>query len=165
MRLNNVMKGSRQQGYTFLELLLAVTITGIGICAVMAGLQNGLWFAHTSGSIELARLFAESMRQFSEDLEFNDPDGGGVFGPEESLLSDFDDINDLDGLVQSPPIHGDGSVMTAFPEWTQKVSVDSVDPSTLATVGKGGTKAVQVTVVVERDGEEMRVYRWLVADR
>lgn len=156
-------RNSRRHGYTFMELLLAVTITGIGICAVMAGLQNGLWFAHTSGSIELSRLFSESIRQFSEDLAFVDPDGGG-FGPEEGPVTDFDDIDDLDGLVQSPPIHGDGSVMTSFPEWTQKVTVDSVDPSTLAKAGKGGTKAVQVTVVVERGGEEMRVYRWLVAD-
>ena len=83
-----------------LELLLAVVITGIGICAMLPGLENGMGSASTSGSIELSRLLAESLRQFFLDLAFMDPDG-----------------------------------------------------------------LVQVSVAVERGGDVMREYRWLVENR
>lgn len=154
------------RGFSYVELLIAVTVVGIGICTAMAGVRMGLESAHTAASIELARHTAEEIRQFSEGLEFVDPQGGGTFGPEEGSLANFDDIDDLDGLVQSPPIRGDGTTMTSLPEWCQKVSVRSLDPVTLTVPAneKAYTSIWQLTVTVERGGQVAGVYRWLVTD-
>jgi len=154
-----------RQGYSYIELLLAVTITGIGICTLMAGLQWGLGFSHTSGSMELSRIFADAIRQFTLDLEFEDPDGGGSFGPEEGSVASFDDIDDLNGLVQTPPIGGDGLKLVSFEGWTQKVRVNSIDPQTLTAAANGTTDLIQLTIEIERGGKIMGVYQWLISNR
>jgi len=149
------------------ELLVAVVIVGTGVCAAVAGVRMGLGATHSAASIELSRHFAEAVRLYSSGLEFTDPEGGDLFGPEEGLLKDYDDIDDLDGLVQSPPMYGDGQVMTGFSKWSQRVSVTKIDPLTLAPPAeKGGAySAVQITVKIEMGSGVVGVYRWMVVDR
>lgn len=156
----------RVRGFSYVELMVAVAVVGIGICAAVAGIQVGLGSAHTAASIEFARHLAEEIRQFSEGLEFVDPQTGSPFGPEEGSLSSYDDVDDLDGLVQSPPIRGDGTVMTSLPDWCQKVSVRSLDPVTLALPADetAYTAIWQLSVTIERGGQVVGVYRWLVTD-
>jgi hypothetical protein len=115
--------------------------------------------------MELAREFADAIRQFSNDLAFKDPEGGAAFGPEEAGYMNFDDLDDLNGFVQSPPIQGDGTVMTAFPNWCQKVTVKSHDGITLNSATDGSTSLVQITVRIERDGRLAGEYRWLAREQ
>ena len=152
-------------GFSYVELLVAIAVTSIGISAVMAGLQTGLCSSHTASTMELAREFADSIRQFSNNLAFKDPQGGASFGSEEIGYLNFDDLDDLNGFVQSPPIQGDGTVMTAFPSWCQKVTVKSFDGATLNSAADGSTSIVQITVRIERDGCLAGVYRWLVREQ
>lgn len=146
---------------------MAVTVAGLGICAALAGIRVGLASSHTAAVLELSRHFAEEVRQFTLGLEFSDPSGGGIFGPEEGIPSSFDDMDDLDGLVQSPPLRGDGTVMAGHQDWCQRVDVRNIDPVTLVPAGKvlGGSSALLFTVTIEKGGRELGVYRWIMADR
>jgi hypothetical protein len=156
-------------GFTYMELLAAVVITGVGICAALAGVRNGLGFAHASASLEISRHLAESFRQYASGLAFSDPQGGGLFGPEEGSLSDFDDLDDLKDLIQTPPVMSDGTVSSAFSDWREKVRVFPLDPDTLTeidpdSVDPGDLSLLVVVVTLERGGQVIESYPWLVAD-
>jgi hypothetical protein len=159
----------RSCGFTYMELLVCIVVTGIGICTAVAGVRMGLTSAHEASSLEVSRHLAECIRQYAQTLAASDPQGGNIFGPEEGLLSDFDDLDDLDGLVQSPPLLSDGTVSTYFPEWTQKVQVRSLDRDTLADTGKiiqekGSGSVLQIIVTMERGGRVVGTYHWLASD-
>lgn len=140
-------------------------VTGMGICTAMAGIRMGLQSAHSVSSLELSRHMAEDVRQFSLGLAFKDPQGGGTFGPEESGPSLFDDVDDLDGLVQSPPIDSNGDERTNESGWTQTVIVKNLDPDTLEAADDGTTTLLLLTVNIERGDQLIGVYQWLTADR
>jgi hypothetical protein len=145
-------------------LLAAVVITGIGICAAMAGIRTGLDTSHNTASMELSRHLADSLRQYSMGLAFSDPQGGATFGPEEAGIANFDDLDDLDDLVQSPPIDETGAALAAYSTWTLSVKVVNLDPDTLLVAADGTTSLLGITVDMEEGGRLVGTYQWLRAD-
>ncbi|GAB4550698.1 MAG: hypothetical protein Tsb0013_12550 [Phycisphaerales bacterium] len=110
-------------GFTLLETMLAMTITLVGILAVLqaqrAFLFNNLWSSNAASAAYLASEVRELTRalprhdRFSGGLYFTTPGDTSTltgFGPEpnESTPDDFDDLDDFDGAV-----FGDA---TALPE-------------------------------------------------
>ena len=155
----------RAPGFTYIELLTAIVVVGIGICGAMAGIRSGLDLSHSAASMELSRHLADSLRQYASGLAFSDPQGGGVFGAEEASFADYDDVDDLDGLFLSPPIDENGTVMSGYAGWGQRIKkIDSIDPDTLLAAADGTTDLLRIKVIIERGGREVGTYLWLRAD-
>lgn len=100
--------------FTLLETMLAMTITLVGVLAVLqaqrAFLFNNLWSTNAASAAYLAGEIREMTRalprhdRFSGGLYFTtqgDPTSLAGFGPEpnETEIEDFDDLDDFDGLV------------------------------------------------------------------
>ncbi|MBU0754415.1 MAG: prepilin-type N-terminal cleavage/methylation domain-containing protein [Planctomycetes bacterium] len=157
---------SAARGFTYVELLAAVVVVGIGVCGAMAGIQSGLDLSQSAAALEQARHFADAFRQYTTSLAFSDPQVSQSFGPEEVSFSDFDDLDDLDDLVQSPPVDASGTVMgTDFSHWSLLVTVRSVDEDTLEPVADGTTNLLQIYLKIEKAGRRVGEYRWLCANR
>jgi type II secretory pathway pseudopilin PulG len=100
--------------FTLLETGLAIVIIGVGVLAMIeaqsAFIQRNAWSTHSSTATFLANELRELTRgwsrhdRFSGGLYFDDPvahTGFRGWGPEagEVAAADFDDLDDLDGVV------------------------------------------------------------------
>lgn len=99
-------------GFTLIEAALATIIIGVGVVAMVEAQQSfitsNLWSSHAASGTFLAN----EVREFTRHLPKHDPvtglylkdDGGGPtlvgWGPEagEVLPTDFDDLDDFDGV-------------------------------------------------------------------
>jgi MSHA pilin protein MshD len=74
-----------------------------------------------------------------------------VLGPElgETSRSQYDDVDDYNGLVESPPQNKDGTTIPNLTNWTRSVLVEWVDPNNVtgaASLTETGCKRITVTV-------------------
>lgn len=171
MRGNGVARRLRRargnaRGFTLIEAAMATVIIGVGVVAVIdaqrAFVQANLW----SSQAATATLLANEIRELTRNLPRHDPvtglsrgtdiDGNDVligWGPEpgEVIATDFDDLDDFDGLsfgmggdLPGPinavgdvipeidldgdiEVDGDGDVLP-MQGWTQSVTVWKVSP-------------------------------------
>lgn len=73
------------------------------------------------------------------------------FGPEEGSRAAYDDVDDFDGLSNSPPERIDGTALSDYGGFTRSVTVDNVtaavpDPVTPEADGSTEFKRIRVTV-------------------
>jgi hypothetical protein len=109
---------------------------------------------------------AKSVRELMIGMPIADPVTPTHWGAEtgENLAS-YNDIDDFDGKTYSPPIDARKVSITALTDWSQTITVKTVDPNLLTTtVPNGTTAAVRVTVNVSRNGKQVTSYSWVAFD-
>jgi type II secretory pathway pseudopilin PulG len=164
-------------GFTLLETMLAMTITLVGIMAVIQAqrsfLFNNQWSSHAASANYLASEIREMTRSFPRHDRFSggiylttpgDPDSLAGWGPEtnEVLVPDIDDLDDLDGAVfGNATVFPEGFTMTrrypgpinAFGEvitetlWDGSEETVQVDGEAIAVSMRGWTQIVTVEKV------------------
>jgi MSHA pilin protein MshD len=146
-------------GMTLIEYMVALLVWGI----VLAGLMPAVWRAvrdtETLEETVRVRMLAEEIeeeiaaspradiRSFDEDAASPAP------GAAPARRADFTDIAQYNGLVEAPPRDILGDSLPGTAHLTRTVSIDSVDPVTLATVEDERGRLLRITVAVLRDGE------------
>ena len=92
-------------GFTLAEVMVSAVVVGVGISAALFGLGTSAANSGEGQNVLTAQALSAGIFDYSQGLAFSEPGGGDVFGPEpgENGLEDFDDVNDLDGLILSPP--------------------------------------------------------------
>ena len=149
-------------GFTLVELvitMLLISIAALGVTYVL-----GLAFRHQSDAlwqakaVALASAYAEEIlsRRFDE----HSPQGGvppcspattpcslsSAFNDGEPRAQ-FDDIDDYDGVSDSPPLDADGNPRTDYAAYRVDVAVAYADSSTIAKLGLNGATDVKVVTV------------------
>lgn len=143
----------RRSAFTIVEVSVCVVIVGVMLAAVMqtVGQSSLMQFrvAERTRGAQLARsLLAEVMQQPYTDPVVTTT----TIGPEGGeTRATWDDVDDYDGLVESPPVNKDGTSMNvpSAGTWRRTVSVTWINPSTLATASpqvESGAKLVTVSV-------------------
>ena len=118
--------------------------------------------AEMSTAINLAK----GVRELMVGMSIADPITPTHWGAEagENLAS-YNDIDDFDGKSYSPPIDGRRASIVALNDWSQSITVKTVDPNLLtSTVPNGTTAAVRVTVNVSHNGKQVTSYSWVAFD-
>ena len=123
--------------------------------------------ASTDGLQEqAASQLASSLMEEVVSKAFADPESTAAsFGPEESVRTAFDDVDDFHGFVDSPPSSVTGTALVGFEGLARRVSVFNVRPTvpvvsgSVTSVGGGPTPVVGGTsnpnlVPVPTDGFE-----------
>jgi prepilin-type N-terminal cleavage/methylation domain-containing protein len=140
------------RAFTMVEVVVSVVIVGLLLAASLraVGLSAIMQYRiteHTRSSAMARALMAEIVQQ-----AYSDPGASPVFGPESGESRDtFDDVDDYDGLVDSPPLTREGTKLP-LPKggvWRRIVEVKWVDPLTLAVASpqaETGVKMITVTV-------------------
>lgn len=134
----------RRAAFTLIETALMTVIVGVGVLAIVAAQQAFHQQNGFSQRVGTALLLANEIRELTLNLPQHDPiTGASVWGPEanETLpdpYSDddrlpYDDLDDLDGFdSNTAPINGPvdalGQRIPGMPQWTQKVTVEKVEP-------------------------------------
>jgi type II secretory pathway pseudopilin PulG len=163
---------SDRRAFTLIETALATVIIGVGVLALIESQQAFMSANDWSTHAATATYLANEVRELTRKLPKHDPVTGLYFesqgpnqvlrgwGPEtgEVEVSDFDDVDDFDGIVFSPTgtpgaadgdlpgpidafgsvipeIQADGSLMLdgqgdamSLQGWSQAVRVEKLDP-------------------------------------
>lgn len=141
----------RRGGFTLVEVSVCVVIVGVMLAAVMqtVGQSSVMQFrlAERSRAAQLARsMMAEILAQPYQDALV----ATTTLGPEPGeLRATYDDIDDYNGLTESPPTAKDGTSLNlpSASTWRRSVSVAWVTPTTLASSAtESGLKKITVSV-------------------
>jgi len=153
---------TKAPGFTLVEVLVAAAIMGIMFVALMEAFRTGLQMLEQSQRMTVASALAEEVYQMTLTLPLTDPEQPLHWGPETGESPPFDDVDDLDAAVFSPPVNADGNVIAGLADYEQQVTVVSVSKQDLdQVVGDGCSEVSRVTVVVTcRDTEVCRM-SWL----
>lgn len=115
----------RRRGFTLIETCLATIIIGLGITAAMA-LTGALTGQNsTAGQMTTAMLLATNVQEAMAGLSFNDPAyATAYFGPEPGeALANFNDVDDFNGQLLSPPIDAARHPIAALGKCSQSISL------------------------------------------
>jgi MSHA pilin protein MshD len=148
-RRNQNLRHNRRLGFTIIEAAVSIAIVGILMTTSLTSMGQIAKARKTQAERRAAyelgqQLMIEIMSQY-----FQDPGASPVFGPEPGeTRATFDDVDDYNGLIESPPTQQNG---TAIPDvatgWQRSVAVSYVDPSNPSNVVSSSTlKSVTVTV-------------------
>lgn len=159
---------SSMRGFTLIEVLIATILVGFSIAALVAA--NGtLTMANGAGTDQsTAEFLVEQIRELTAAMPVIEK---GVttpttFGPEtgETNPTLYDDLDDFDGAVISPPIAVNKTYLSEFAGFSQQITVQNVSLSNLdQVVADHGSQFVRVTVHVFQNGRDLSSASWLRA--
>ena len=139
-------------GVTLVEATISVVIVAV---MIVMGL-------HTFGSVARGRevvagrysgsaLACQLMSEIAQ-CRYDEPDGGGTFGPEPSeaggTRAAFDDVDDYHGWSATPPQARDGAALSDLAGWRRSVTVEYVDRANPDQARSTDTGLKRVTVTV-----------------
>jgi len=162
------MRGTRyENGFSLIEVLVAIILVGLAIASLVAA-NISFTKANAAGTeLSTAEFLLEQVKELTVMLPVVDPNTGMLtFGPEagETILADYDDLDDFDGLAFSPPISADRATLNDFAAFTQQVTVENVSAGDFEQiVADHGSFFVRVTVKVLLNSEEIISADWVRA--
>jgi len=141
-----------ERGLTLIELVIVIAVMMVAIPPL-----TSLYTEVASASVDetfqsVAISLADSLLEEIASKSFEDPDlSEGSFATEEGSRAAYDDVDDFDGLSNSPPLAIDGTALDDHGGITRSVIVDNVttsdpDPNTAETDGTTPMKRIRVKV-------------------
>ena len=137
-RLSATRAGKRR-GFTLAEVALTTVIVGTGILAVVELMAVCTQQNREASDSTTAMYLANNVQEAIAHLPFSDPSGSATFGLEEAGQPSavWDDVDDFNGFVASPPIDAALNPITALANFRQEVTVQRVDPQRMTIVAAG----------------------------
>ena len=155
-----------KSGFSLIEVLIAILLVGLAITSLMAA-NSALTRANGAGTdLSSAEFQLGEIRELAVLLPVIDPETGvSTFGPETGeALANYDDLDDFDAAVFSPPIDAEREVLNNSAAFSQQITVENVSASNFEqTVGDHGSDFVRVTVRVFLNAQEISSASWLRA--
>jgi prepilin-type N-terminal cleavage/methylation domain-containing protein len=153
------------EGFTLIEVLIAAILVGVSVAALMAA--NGtLTMANGAGTDQsTAEFLAEQIREMTAMLPVVEPGATTpAWGPEETSVSVYDDLDDFDGATFSPPIGANRAALSGFAAFSQQITVENVNASNFdQVVADLSTSFVRVTVRVLMNDRQIVSASWVRA--
>lgn len=145
-----------QKGVTLIEMVITIVILGIALSALISSLSSGISQSATplweSRSLELTQAYLDEI--LAMKFDGTQPLGGGVVSGVCAISTDgqsranFDDVDDYDGLNDSPPQLIETSLdMSTYSDFSVLVSV-SCSGTELNLSDDAFAKRIVVTVNV-----------------
>jgi len=155
----------KRGGFSLVEVLIAVILIGLAITSLLAA--NGAFTKANGAATDLstAEFLIEQIRELTALLPPIDPTTGpAAFGAEEAALTDYDDLDDFDGKVFSPPISADREALNHFAAFSQQITVENVNPANFEqVVADHGSNFLRVTVTVYLNSKQISSTSWIRA--
>ena len=155
-----------RSGFSLIEVLIAILLVGIAIASLVAA-NSAFTRANGAGTdLTTAEFLFEQIRELTALLPVIDPETEvSTFGPEAGeTLTDYDDLDDFDGAVFSPPISTHRDTLNDFAAYSQQVTVENVNASDFEqVVADHSSSFVRVTVRVFMNSREICSASWLRA--
>ena len=155
-----------QNGFSLIEILIAIILVGLAIASLVVA-NSSFTKANAAGTdLTTAEFLVEQIRELTVLLPVIDPNTGtSTFGPEGGeTLTNYDDLDDFDGALFSPPISADRATLNDFAAFSQQVTVENVSAANFEqVVGDHGSGFVRVTVKVFLNSKQISSAGWIRA--
>ena len=154
-------------GFSLIEVLVAIILVGLAVACLVAS-NSSFTKANAAGTeLSTAEFLSEQIKELTLLLPVVDPETEmSTFGPEgdEAGLADYDDLDDFDGVVFSPPINSERLVLNEFSGYSQQVTVENVSAANFEQViADHGSYFVRVNVKVLLNSKEITSASWVRA--
>ncbi|MDD4909642.1 MAG: prepilin-type N-terminal cleavage/methylation domain-containing protein [Candidatus Omnitrophica bacterium] len=146
------------RGFTLLEVLISIVIITSGIVILLEIIPVVMQGSANIENLVTATTLSRDLMDEILSKGFDDPDTGAAFGLEESApRSNFDDVDDYDGLSEDPPQDVSGAdydgtgAMPDYSRFTRAVTVENVpenDFNAASPSADGTTDAKRIIVTV-----------------
>lgn len=127
----------KNRAFTYIEVLLSVAILGLILIPLLSqfytGMQGNVTAELVTKSVNLASELMEEIisKTFDENAfpaEPVDPSAIGIdSGENPNARNTFDDVDDYNNWVKSPPEDAAGTALNEFSDFTRSVVVEYVD--------------------------------------
>ena len=152
-------------GFTLIEAVVATTLLGIGIAALMTtvGAQTRV---NSEGKLTTQAIFlTQEIREWTLRLPFDDPTSPpGYEGTDPQTY-----VNDLDDLMDAafnPPRNALGQPLTDMSEWSQTITISWRNPNNLTeSATTGSTDVIHVEVNIKHNGTSVLTTGWIVVKK
>ena len=147
------------RGFSLIEASLCVVIVAVMFAAVIQTVAAARMSQYkTAGRSRGSPLAHDLMAEILQE-PYDEPDGPGPIGRDntETALTraGFDDIDDYDGWIASPPQLKDGTPLSLLAAWSRSVEVRWIDPTNLPLTAGAETAAKRIIVTVKHNGVPM----------
>jgi MSHA pilin protein MshD len=139
------MRTRREQGATLIELIVSIVVIAIAASAVLGVLSRSVGRSADAMVLSQAVAIAEAYLEEISLKPFADPDG--VDG--ETQRTDFDDVDDYDGLVDNGARDQFGAALAPLAAYTVTVTI----AASTALAGVPGADAQRIDVRVTHAGD------------
>lgn len=145
-----------QKGFTFIEIIMVIVLLGIIMPGVMLyfiqGVKNSADSQRRVTAIFLAEGLMEEIRSKSWDNYTGiNPclNASPILGPDGEGRANYNDIDDFNGINNTPPQDSQGVAMANYPGFSQQATISYVNPYNLNApiVGPTCYKNIEVRIV------------------
>jgi len=154
------------KGFSLIEALIAVVLVGLSVTALVVANHSFTQANSFGADLSTAEFVIEQIRELTVLLPVVDPETTTTtFGPEETGLAVYDDVDDFDGATFSPPISANRATLSDLAGFSQEVTVQKVSPSNFDTVVPDDDLSafVRITVNVLQNGQQISSTNWIRA--
>ena len=155
----------RTRGFTLVEAALTMVIIGTGVMAMLQLLTAGTMSNSSAAELTTAVQLANNVHEMALALPFKCPtnptsttfkDSGGP--------ANYTYLWDLNGDSYSPPRDIRRNTISTYANWTQQITVQSVDPTNLDAVRPNSVSlpTARLTVVILHNAKKVYKATWLI---
>jgi MSHA pilin protein MshD len=147
---------SPRRAFTLIEAAVSCIIVAVMLSAAIA--TSGAARSREQKAIDRQRglFLAQSLMSEILDKAYVDPGAAPLFGLEAAEVgqprSVYNDVDDYNGLSDSPPKDSTGAAISGYSRWSRAVTVQWVTPGNLNTASLTETNLKKVTVTVKKNG-------------
>jgi MSHA pilin protein MshD len=137
------------RGFTLVEACISVVIVAMMMVAAVGAIGTSARLRLTQKQQYQGQALTKQLLDEIMQTRYVDEGAVPLFGPElGETRSTYNDVDDYNGLSQSPPANRDGTAVPGYTGWTRSVQVFWADPTNPAntTLTDSGLKRVVVTV-------------------
>ncbi len=149
-----------KKGFTLIEVVMVIVLLGIMLPGIMMyfiqGVKDSVDSQRRTTAIFLAEGLMEEIRskRWDEVAVINATcSNASVIGTDAEARIGYDDIDDFNGLNNTPPIDSQGAAMAAiYAAFQQQVTISYVNPAALDTAVGGPTCYKRILVTITDTG-------------
>jgi type II secretory pathway pseudopilin PulG len=157
----------KKNAFTIIEALIAIILVGIAIASLVAASNSFTKANGAAAELSTAEFLVEQIKELTALLPLTDPNTGtSTFGPEAGeTLANYNDLDDFDGSIFSPPINTAREVLSDFAGFSQQITVQNVSNMDFQqVVADHSSYFVRTTVKILLNSKEIISASWIRAD-
>ncbi len=153
-----------RRGFTLIETAMAMVIIGVAVGAMLQLIAAGTQVNIAGSELATAINLGKNIKEFSQTLTYKDPTGSTTRPTSFALCND---IWDMDGFTVSPPVDCAARQLDSYGSWSQKITVQTVNPAQVASTRPTDQTIgiAKITVTISHAGHFVHKASWLVSSR
>lgn len=159
-----VRRRPRRLGFTLVEAALAMVIVGTGVMALLQLLAAGTMTNASGTTLTTAVNLANNIHEITIGMPFQKPGNPGSLAKDSGGPTAYTYLWDMNGDTYSPPLDVRRNPITTYSTWSQKVTINTVDPTnvTAARPNDPTVATARVTVVITHNSQTVYQASWLI---